>query len=237
MLVEGQLEIERALLNAIPLEAVYVCEDFGGPRALRLAEEAVAMGAEVFAASAEAFAKASLRENPDGLLATAVAPSRTLADLPSAPGPALWVVVEGVEKPGNLGAVIRSANAAGATAVIATDGADVYAPQVIRNSRGLVFATPVVIAEREAIVAECQRRGLTLYAATAEAPTPLWDADLSAPVALVLGTEHEGLSPFWRAVGLNGIHIPMTGQADSLNVAATAAVVLFEAARQRLSRA
>ncbi len=148
--------------------------------------------------------------------------------------PALIVVLENVEKPGNLGAVLRIADGAGAGAVICTGaGADPGNANCLRASRGAAFTVPAVVAPVAETAAWLAARGVTILAATPEGGRP-WDAvDLTGPVALVLGAEHEGLSPDWLAAAGDRVAIPMAGAGDSLNVATSAAVLLYEAVRQR----
>lgn len=179
------------------------------------------------------FEKISLRDSPDGLLgvATLIEPSLDAVQLSASP---LLLIAEGVEKPGNLGAMVRSAEAAGADAmIIIGERADRCNPNLIRNSRGLVFALPVVTTTRDALLKWLTTNGITLFAATPDAESAYWDVDLRGPVALLMGTEHEGLSADWSAEAFRRLSIPMAGQADSLNVAASAAILLFESRRQR----
>jgi TrmH family RNA methyltransferase len=144
------------------------------------------------------------------------------------------VVVEGVEKPGNLGAVLRTADAAGADAVIAADPrTDPFNPNAIRASLGTIFAMPVITAPSVDVAAWLSRRGIRAVAAIVGAPRLHTDADLTGPLAIVLGSEAEGLGPIWRTDAVDGVSIPMAGVADSLNVSIAAAVLLFEAVRQR----
>lgn len=232
--VEGVREFSMALHNGYAFEEVYLCaEMLQGETPIRLAEEAAMLGAEVTRLSTLAFEKVSGRENPDGLLGVAVLPERVVDSLklPEAP---ILVVVEGVEKPGNIGAIIRSAEGAGASAVIvASEKADIYSPQIIRNSRGLVFSLPVVSETPEYLLNWLRKRELPLVATTPSATKAHWDTDFSKGAALLLGAEHQGLSDFWLKAATEHILVPLKGQADSLNVSATAAIVLYEALRQR----
>jgi len=142
-------------------------------------------------------------------------------------------VTEDVEKPGNLGAVLRSADGVGADRVIAAGGTDLYNPNVIRASVGTVFTVPVVAATAPAFVEWLRARRIRAVAAIVDAPTLHVDADLTGPLAIVLGSEAVGLSDSWRGAGIEGVRLPMVGAADSLNVSAAAAVLLYEAWRQR----
>jgi TrmH family RNA methyltransferase len=178
-------------------------------------------------------AKVAFGERSDGVVAVVAAPQLDLADLVPTDEP-LVVVLEGVEKPGNLGAVLRTADGAGATAVIAADPlTDPFNPNAIRASLGTIFALPVVAATTTDTIAWLERRGIRAVAAIVDAVTPWTAADLTGPLAIVLGNEATGLSPAWHDAGMTAISIPMRGIADSLNVSTAAAIVLYEAVRQR----
>ena len=176
--------------------------------------------------SERVLAKMAYRAEPEGVLAIFEAPAR---ELPR--GGMLYLVAVGIEKPGNLGAMARTAEAAGADALVVAEGeADVWNPNAIRASTGAVFTLPVV----EAGLDEVRGLGVRLVAAVVDAPTRYSDADLSAPAALVVGAEDEGLDERWRAAADLAVSIPVRGAAaDSLNAATAAAILLFEAVRQR----
>jgi len=234
-LIEGELEMTRALTAGVTVVEVYVCPSHWRDEATAstITAQAEKQCAIIHEVTPEVFARISLREGPDGLLAVASCPQDTLArlDLPENP---LVVVVEKIEKPGNLGALIRTAEAAGADAVIACDAVtDFLNPQVIRNSRGLVFTLPCVAASREEIDAFLQQNRLSVAATTPAANLDHWDADLRGPLAILAGAEHDGLSEYWLSRADRKLRIPMAGSADSLNVNVATAVVLFEALRQR----
>ncbi|MBC2596094.1 RNA methyltransferase [Ruficoccus amylovorans] len=233
-LVEGRLELERALRAGLTCAESWQCPEQAGYDSA-LAGQLATAAAETFRVPKSVFEKLSRRENPDGLAAVFTAPEIAPDALTLKPAP-LIVVLEGVEKPGNLGAIIRSAEIAGADAVIVSGGADLYNPHVIRNSRGLVFTFPVLAMEPEAAHAWLAAHGIKLYATTPAATLPHWSADLAAPCALLMGSEAEGLSPFWLEKADACIQIPLQGSGDSLNVSVSAAVVLFESVRQRQSR-
>ena len=156
-----------------------------------------------------------------------------LAALRPGPDP-LLLVCDGVEKPGNLGAMLRTADAAGASAVIATDpGTDWTNPNVVRASKGAVFAVPLVTATTAEALAWLAERDIPVLAATPEAPTRYTDLDLRGPLAIAVGEEKHGLSEAWLAAARWRALIPMRGRVDSLNVATSAAILLYEALRQR----
>jgi TrmH family RNA methyltransferase len=235
--VEGLRELERALATNAFIQELYFCEEFWSDPACQdlCARVASLPGVETFRTSEAAFAKASNRENPDGILAVAKMKLGGLEDLKLGPAP-LLLLMEHVEKPGNLGTLLRSADAAGADAVIVTDPVtDLYSPQAIRASQGSIFSLPTVFADNAAAKAFFVQNGIRPVAATPDAPRTLWEIDMRQPVALLLGSESDGLGPFWMDdKETMRAKIPMDGRcADSLNVSAAAAIFLFEAVRQR----
>jgi TrmH family RNA methyltransferase len=153
------------------------------------------------------------------------------------PPEALVVVTEDVEKPGNLGAILRSADAVGAAAVIAAGGTDLFNPNVIRASVGTVFAMPVAAAPAARVAAWLRERRLRVVATRVDSGGLYVDMDLRGPLAIVLGSEAAGLSDTWIADDIEAVRLPMAGIGDSLNVSVTAAVLLYEAWRQRRSSA
>ncbi len=227
--VETWRSLTRAVDAGIAVEAVYAT-----------AEVWAAWPAEVDVGAAErvvispaVLAKIAYRQHPIGFVAVLVAPPRALADLPSPAAP-LYVVCSGLEKPGNLGAILRSADGAGVTAVLVDQpDVDLFAPQCVRASTGAVFSLPVVGAPIAALVEWLQARGVQLVAATPDAAALYTAVDLTGPTALVMGAEAEGLAGGWRAVADVPVRLPMHGTADSLNVSVAAAVLMYEAARQR----
>ena len=189
--------------------------------------------------SADVFRKMSYRRTPDGLLGVAEAPTLTLDALPDASegtDEALWLVAVGIEKPGNLGAMLRSLDAAGGTGLLIADAvADVFNPNAVRASVGAVFGLPIATASGDATRAWLERRGIPLLAASPQAETIYTEATLTGPVALAVGSEHRGLGENWLA-SAQTVSIPMAGRVDSVNAATAAALLLFEARRQRGGR-
>jgi TrmH family RNA methyltransferase len=233
-LVEGYREIRRALEKNVALAEVYYSQDwFLGENEPALLARAEAAGAKLFELSKEAFAKVAYRERPDGLLAVAPQWSRTLADLKLSPTPFL-LVVEAIEKPGNLGTILRSADAAGCDAVIVCDPVtDLFNPNVVRASTGVLFSVPCVVGDSAEVHAWLKKSGIRMVATTPAATALYSDSDLRGPLAIVMGSEQYGLSEFWLKNSDLPVRIPMAGQADSLNVAMAALITLFEAVRQR----
>jgi TrmH family RNA methyltransferase len=234
-LVEGYEELRLAVLAGVRPLALYQCPELAPPGTLGLAGEIAGTGAEVFTVTRQVFGKIAYREAPDGWLAVVPAVATGLARLTLGPRP-LVLICEGVEKPGNLGAILRTADAAGVDAVIAADPvADWGNPNVIRASKGTVFTVPVAAAPSPGVLSWVSAQGLTLVAATPGGSTLITEAGLTGPVALAVGSEKAGLPAPWLAQAGHRVRIPMFGRADSLNVATSAAILAYEAVRQRLA--
>lgn len=233
-LVEGQREIARAVAAGRALESLYVCAAcLRCEGALALAEEVAGRGVPVFEVSEGVFEKVSLRQGPDGLLAV-VRVWDTALDRVLPANASLVLVVESIEKPGNLGALIRTAEAAGVDALVAADTAtDIFNPNVVRASQGLLFHLPIAVCRARDALDCLQQRQFAIVAATLQGAVSPWSCAMDKPTALVMGSEKDGLSPLWLQAGTQRVLIPMRGQGDSLNVSAAAAVLLYEAVRQR----
>lgn len=235
-LIEGMREADRALAAGVPVEHLLLAPAFikETERGKELIRAATAGGADVITLSPAAFARLSLREHPDGVALVAVSQRRNPDTVPLR-ADAVVLVVAGLEKPGNLGALLRSADATGVDAVFLTgEGTDLENPNVIRASQGSVFALPVASGTETEVMASLKSAGLKLLATSPRADVTLWDVDLTGGVALVLGAEHSGLSEDWLERADITLRIPMrAGLADSLNVSVAGAVVLYEALRQR----
>ncbi|HMD61207.1 MAG TPA: RNA methyltransferase [Opitutaceae bacterium] len=233
-LVEGYREVRRALEKKVPLDELYYSPGwFLGENEPALLAEASSSGARLFELSKGAFAKVAYRERPDGVLAVAPQWRRTLADL-ALPADPFILVVEAIEKPGNLGTILRSADAAGCHAVIVCDPVtDIFNPNVIRASTGVIFSVPCVVEGSGAVLAWLKGRRIRAVATTPAAGRLYTDCDLRGPLAVIMGSEQYGLSAFWLENAHECVRIPMAGQADSLNVAMAALITLFEAVRQR----
>ena len=215
ILIEGQREIERAQQCGFKIEQLYVCEPL-----LRTVSEDV-------------FNKIAYREGSDGLLAVAKPKYKSLNEFKPRKD-ALIIVLETVEKPGNLGAVMRTADAAGVDAVIIADPAtDLFNPNAIRASIGCIFSVPVYACSTEECIKWLKENGITICCTYLKASIDYLDADFRKATALVMGTEATGISEAWVEAADQNIIIPMNGIADSLNVSVTTAIVTFEAVRQR----
>ena len=233
-LVEGYREIRRALEKGVRLEELYFAPEwFLGENEPALIARAGAAGAKLFELTKQAFAKVAYRERPDGMLAVAPQWQRRLGDLalPTAP---FLLVVEAIEKPGNLGTLLRSADAAGCDAVIVCDPVtDIFNPNVVRASTGVLFSVPLVVEESARVLTWLKEKDVRTVATTPAAEKIYTEVDLRGPLAVVMGSEQYGLSDFWLKGADVLARIPMAGQADSLNVAMAAMITLFEAVRQR----
>jgi TrmH family RNA methyltransferase len=235
-LVEGREELGLALAAGARPRELYVCPALAGPGAEQMIDRVSNLGAEVIRVSRPVFAKFAYRESPDGWLAVLPAVPASLALLEPGPCP-LVLICEGVEKPGNLGAVLRTADAAGVSAVIAADPVTDWAnPNVVRASKGTVFSVPVASAATAEVFAWLDAHALALVAAAPDGDVPLTAADLTGPTAIAVGSEAHGLPAAWLERASTRLRIPMFGRADSLNVSASAAILLYEAVRQRTAR-
>jgi TrmH family RNA methyltransferase len=244
-LVEGYREIRRALeRNVVLRELYYSPEWFLGENEPALIAQAQAAGAETFELTRDAFAKVAYRERPDGLLAVAPQWKRSLADIEplvtrsAATGaiskPPFLLVVEAIEKPGNLGTILRSADAAGCDAVIVCDPVtDIFNPNVVRASTGVLFSVPLVVDESVRVATWLREKQIRTVATTPAAEKLYTEVSLRGPLAVIMGSEQYGLSQFWLEHSDQPVRIPMAGQADSLNVAMATIITLFEAVRQR----
>lgn len=233
-LVDGAREVRRTIEAGARVVEVYLSTEHRTDAEGRAALEAIAAaGLPVVSCGPRAFRRIAYGDRPDGILAVVATPSTDLADL-RLPADPLLAVVEAVEKPGNLGAIVRSADAAGLDGILVTDvGADPFHPNAIRASIATVFSVPIAVASSEAVHAWLRERAIRIVAASAGAGIPYTEADLRGPLAIVLGSEATGLGPLWHGPDVTAVHIPMGGRADSLNVAAAAAILFFEARRQR----
>jgi TrmH family RNA methyltransferase len=183
--------------------------------------------------SRQVFEKISYRDNPDGWLAVFPTPHPTLSGIVFSECP-LFIIAESIEKPGNLGGILRTADAAGVDALIVSDPrTDVYNPNVVRASRGTVFTVPVVQASNEDTARWVREKRISVLAATPGASQVYSELDLRGPLALAVGTEDEGLSDFWLENADRRIFIPMLGKVNSLNVSVSTAIIIYEVLRQR----
>ncbi|GAA3928448.1 TrmH family RNA methyltransferase [Hymenobacter algoricola] len=233
-IIEGHRELTIAHQAGVAVQALFVCPELAGEVQLRALETLFGTLQDWFVVSKAVFEKVAYREGSDGVLALVRPPHHTLQDLPLPSNP-LLLVLEAVEKPGNLGAILRTADAARADAVIICDPrTDLYNPNAIRSSIGCIFTVPTVATTRAELLAWCAQRGIRTYAAALTPQArPYTEFDFRGPTAFVMGTEADGLTPELMAACDQTIIIPMAGYIDSLNVSTATAILTFEAVRQR----
>lgn len=236
-LVEGYREILRATENGWTFIELYFCPDLyldsGSPQLISMIQES---GIPAFQCSEAAFRKMSYRDAPDGLMALSPLVGKTLDEL-ALPEKPLLLIAENLEKPGNLGTILRTADATGVDAVIVCGHkTDINNPNVIRASIGTLFFIPIVEASTEETLEWLEERDIQSVAATPDAEREYTDADLRGGTAIVVGSEDEGLTPKWLTDATLKTSIPMHGKNDSLNVSTAAAILLYEAIRQRKKR-
>lgn len=232
---QGITEISRAVDGQFRAQQLFFCPKWCDRQvAEKFAQQLDVPGDGLFEVTPEVYQKLAFGQRQDGLLAVIPTKDLSLSDL-RLQEKWLLLVVEGTEKPGNLGAIFRSADAAGADAiVIVSSKCDAWGPNVVRASLGTVFTVPFCVVDAEAAVNWLQGTGARVVTADPAGERLIWEVDFSPPVAIVLGAEHEGLSDAWRTVARTSARIPMFGHADSLNVSVSAALFLYEAVRQRL---
>ena len=237
--VEGRREIEHCLEAGFVPDTIFICPEIydlageGVPPEGRATRGTVAGGPKVFQVSRNVYEKIAYRGGTEGIIAEMKYRERRLEDIKLSENP-LVIVLESVEKPGNLGAVLRSADAAGADAVIICDPlTDLYNPNLIRASIGAVFSRQVAAASSEETIAWLKKNHIQILSAQLQDSSLYYDTPMTGPTAIVMGTESTGLTDIWRETADKHIRIPMLGALDSLNVSVSAAILLFEAVRQR----
>lgn len=235
MIIDGYRAINMALNNRVALKELFYCERFfKTSNEKALVDKTKQKGAGVFQVGEKVFSQMAYGDNPEGIIGITSQPKMKLADLPLG-GSALYLILESLEKPGNLGALLRTSDAAGVDGVIVCDSkTDIYNPNVIRSSMGAVFTVPVVQADGHAVLEWLKKNRIKVIAATPSARTEYTRIDYKDACAIVLGSENKGISLVWADGADSKIKIPMCGQADSLNVSVAAAIILYEALRQQL---
>jgi TrmH family RNA methyltransferase len=232
--IDGAREIIRAIEAGVhPIQA-FSCPELLQSQESRLAVQAAASaGAEQFEVVPSVYAKLQFGDRDDGIIVVAEKRRQALDEL-RLPNFPLIAVLAGIEKPGNVGAILRSADAAGVDAVIIADGGtDLFNPNTIRASIGTVFRDNLCEATAAETLAWLRMRGVRIVAARPDARVDYTTADMSGGVAIVLGSESQGLDEAWTGDDITAVKLPMHGIADSLNVSTTAAVLFYEARRQR----
>ena len=234
--VEGLREVSACIGAGFELDALFLCDEILQDKVpVSIAEE------KVYHVSSQVYSKMSYRETTEGILALAKARHTSLEELgkllKNSKEVPLVIVAEAVEKPGNLGAILRTADACGATAVIfANPRTDLYNPNLVRASLGGVFTQTIVCCKSEAAIAFLKQHGIKIYTAQLQDSVPYYGTDMTGPCAIAMGSESDGISDIWRLASDRKIMIPMLGRLDSLNVSVSAAILCYEALRQRTAK-
>ncbi|MBF0385957.1 MAG: RNA methyltransferase [Candidatus Omnitrophica bacterium] len=233
-LIDGVREIRRAIDAGVSFTELFLCREvLGDYEEFDLVKKFLLMRKPVYEAPAGVFNKIIYGNRNEGVLAVCKQPKKNLEAINLSKQP-LIIIVESVEKPGNLGAILRSADAAGVDAVLITDTkTDLYNPNVIRSSIGTVFNVSSVVTNNEGALKFIKSNNIKIFAASPEASMLYVEADFRKPTAIILGSEEAGLSIFWKDHADYKMKIPMRGKGDSLNVSSTAAILVYEALRQR----
>jgi RNA methyltransferase, TrmH family len=229
-LIEGMREIELAIKGNYELETILFLPDLVSEQQItKLTNNQI----DLIEISKEVYQKLAYRDTTEGILAVAKTKSLQLSDLKLPENP-LILVMEAIEKPGNIGAVLRTCDAAKVDAVIiANPKTDLYNPNIVRSSVGCLFTNQIATGTTEEVIAFLIEKNINFYSATLQNSTAYHTQDYTTPAALVVGTEATGLSQLWREKATQNIIIPMQGEIDSMNVSVAAAILIFEAKRQR----
>ncbi len=226
-IVEGYPELRKAMDAGVRIETLYICKKLFTPKPNEFDNE------NIIYVTVDEFDQMAFGDRLKGILALCAPKQNTFVDLKFKKNP-FFVVLEGVEKPGNLGAVVRTCDGAGVDGVIMCEGrTDVYNHNVVRSSLGTIFVVPTLAATKEETFAFFRKHNVRIYATTSKATTYYSNCDFNHPSAIVVGSEHEGLSSFWLENSDDVVKIPMAGQSSSLNVGISASILIYEAMRQR----
>lgn len=232
-IIEGEKEYCRAIAYNYRFTSIFVCFDVIPETRFKTISSGISSNVEVFPVSKDVFEKIAYREGSGGIIALARPKNHGLADL-KLPEKPLLLVLEAVEKPGNLGALLRTADAAGIDAVVVCDPqTDIYNPNVVRSSIGCLFSVPLAVCDSPEAILWMKQQRISIYCTYLKAAVPYTEVDFTRASAIVMGTEADGITEQWVEAADQNIVIPMQGAADSMNVSTAAAVVVFEACRQR----
>ena len=237
VLAEGYRALVRALAGGYTIREVFVCPELftGQGHEEELLSQLAAHGARLIRVAEKAFCKMAYRDRPEGLLGVGPQRHRTLNDLTLGANP-FFLIAEQIEKPGNLGTIMRSSDAVGLDALILCDSkTDLYNPNVVRASTGNLFTLPIAEATTAETIPWLKKHGVRILSSSPHADKLYTDVDLTGPVALTVGAEQYGLTKPWIEAADEVVRLPMLGHADSLNVATATAILLFEVVRQRLN--
>lgn len=231
--VEGQRELMHCVNAGMVVDSIFYCPEIIGAHSYNDAIGSFPENARCFEVTHDVYEKIAYRGSTEGIVAEIRTKRLSLNDLKLKSNP-LIVVLESVEKPGNLGAILRSADAAGVDAVIVCDPlTDLYNPNLIRSSIGAIFTVPCIACSTDECIAFLKQHGITILTAQLQDSHLYYDTDMRRGTAIIMGTEATGLTPAWRKAADAHIRIPMLGKLDSLNVSVSAAILMYEAVRQR----
>ncbi len=231
--IEGEKEIEMARAAKIEFQSVFFLKEIASKTLLRKLE-ILSEAIEFYDLSKDLFEKISYRETTGGIIALVKTRTKSLSDIVLPENP-LVIIIEGIEKPGNLGAILRTADAVNADAVVCCHlPTDIFNPNVIRSSLGTVFTVPLALADNMETMAWLRRNKIKTYCTNLHKATDYHLQDFTSPSAIVMGTESSGVSKVWIDFADTNIKIPMLGKIDSMNVSVAAAILVYEARRQRL---
>lgn len=233
--VEGEREVERCLAADIDISNFYICPELfkHSDKSEDLHDQLLDSDIPLSYFSESVFKHCSYRDNPDGFIAVAKTFESPLEKIKLSDNP-LVLVLESLEKPGNLGTILRTADAVGVDALIITDPVtDFFNPNVIRASAGVVFKVPTAVASSDDTISWLKENSIQAIATTPDTDTLYYDADLAQATAIIMGSEKDGLSDIWLTAATQKVKLPMHGQADSLNVGAATSAILYEVIRQR----
>lgn len=233
--IEGFRELRRAVDGGLVIRDVFVAtSDWTGRQEAGLVDEIVGGGARISVLSSKAFASIATQDAPDGLLGVAEIPRVGLSVQPNVQADSLFVVVEGIERPGNLGTIARTAVAADVSGLILCDPqVDAFHPEVVRASVGTLFTLPLSVVGVPELVTWARANGIRLIVTTPATDELYFDADVSGPVAVVVGSEKNGITDAMRAAADVLVRIPMSDAIDSINVGVATGIVLFDVIRAR----
>ena len=230
-LIEGQREISLALKGAYSIDTLLYCKDYIEDIQI---ESLTSSHTEIIQVSKDVYQKLAYRDTTEGVIAVAQSKTLDLSDLTFDKSNPLILIAEAPEKPGNIGALLRTADAANVDAfIIANPKTDLYNPNIIRSSVGCVFTNQVASGNTEDIISFLKSKNIHIFCAALQASKPYHTQDFTTATALVVGTEATGLSQEWRDHATQNIFIPMQGEIDSMNVSVAAGILVFEAKRQR----
>ena len=233
-IVDGIREVTQAWEGGVVFFEIFICPDLlQGQGHMGVLTQAKSCNIPVYEIPVSLYAKVCFGARKDGIVAICRPKVLSLQDVKIIPS-GLWVVLENLEKPGNLGAILRTCDAVGVQTVFVSDlSTDIYNPNVIRSSLGTIFSVPVVRVDQKQLLDFLKLNKISIMAATPQGAQTYTEIDFTKAITVVLGSEEKGLSDFWLKAADNLVSIPMLGKADSLNVSVSAAIFLYEALRQR----